>query len=217
MTDFATRRRFMVDTQVRTADVTEFPIIDAMLNIPREVFVPRDRIEAAYSSEPVALGDDRVVLDPRCFAKMLEALDITNDDLVLDVGAGLGYSSAVIARIAEAVVALEDDPARVSEAQGLLSEHDADNVILVEGALTEGCAQHGPYDAIVVEGGIETLPAVFVEQLKERGRIACLFMEGPLGTAKIGYKVDGRLNWRSVFNAGAPVLDGFRKETSFAL
>lgn len=217
MTDFATRRRFMVDTQVRTGDVTEFPIIDAMLNIPREVFVPRDRIEAAYSSEPVPLGDDRVLLDPRCFAKMLEAIDLTNDDLVLDVGAGLGYSAAVIARIAEAVVALEDDAERVSEAQGLLSDHDADNVILVEGPLTEGCAQHGPYDAIVVEGGIETLPNVFAEQLKEGGRIACLFMEEHLGTVRIGYKVDGRLNWRPVFNASAPVLNGFRKETTFAL
>jgi protein-L-isoaspartate(D-aspartate) O-methyltransferase len=217
MTDFATRRRFMVDTQVRTADVTEFPIIDAMLNIPREAFVPRDRMEAAYSSEPVALGDGRVLLDPRCFAKMLEAIDLTNDDLVLDVGAGLGYSAAVIARIAEAVVALEDDPERISEAHSLLSEHDADNVILVDGALPDGCAEHGPYDAIVVEGGIETLPKALDDQLKEGGRIVCLFMEGALGVVRIGYKIDGRINWRFAFNAGAPVIDGFRKETAFAL
>jgi protein-L-isoaspartate(D-aspartate) O-methyltransferase len=207
----------MVDTQVRTADVTEFPIIDAMLNIPREAFVPRDRIEAAYSSEPVPLGGDRVVLDPRCFAKMLEALDLTNRDLVLDVGAGLGYSAAVIARIAEAVVALEDDGTRVSEAQSLLGEHDADNVIVVEGPLPDGCAEHGPYDAIVVEGGIEVLPDALSDQLKEGGRIACLFMEGPLGTVRVGYKLDGRINWRYAFNAGAPVMDGFRRETAFAL
>ena len=141
MSDFATRRRMMVDTQVRPSDVTEFPIIEAMLTVPREAFVPRDRIEAAYVSEHVPLGGGRVLLDPRVFAKMLDALDISNDDLVLDVGAGLGYSAAVIARIAEAVVAVEDDDTRASEAQSLLSEHHADNVILHEGPLDAGARQ----------------------------------------------------------------------------
>ena len=107
MTDFATRRRMMVDTQVRPSDVTEFPIIDAMLSVPREAFVPSDRIEAAYAGDHVDLGEGRVLLDPRCFAKMLEAVDLSNSDLVLDVGTGLGYSSAIIAHIAEAVVAVE--------------------------------------------------------------------------------------------------------------
>lgn len=217
MTDFATRRRMMVDTQVRPSDVTEFPIIEAMLTIPREAFVPRDRIEAAYSSEHVPLGDGRVVLDPRTFSKMLDALDITNADLVLDVGAGYGYSSAVIARIAEAVVALEDDPERVAEAQSLLAEHDADNVVLAEGALDSGMAAHGPYDAIIVEGGVEVVPDALLDQLKDGGRIACLFMDGALGTVRIGHKAGGRITWRFSFNGGAPVLKGFEKTVSFAL
>ncbi|MDU8912799.1 protein-L-isoaspartate O-methyltransferase [Aestuariicoccus sp. MJ-SS9] len=217
MTDFATRRRMMVDTQVRPSDVTKFPIIDAMLNVPRELFVPRDRVEAAYISENVDLGDGRVVLEPRSFAKMLDALDLTNEDLVLDLGTGLGYSAAVIARIAEAVVAVEDDETRAAEAQDLLAEVNADNVILHVGPLAEGAPEHGPYDAIVVEGGVETLPDTLADQLKEGGRIVCMFMENALGVVRIGWKVDGAISWRFAFNAGAPVLKGFSRAREFAL
>lgn len=217
MTDFATRRRMMVDTQVRPSDVTEFPIIDAMLNIPREAFVPRDRVEAAYASEDVDLGEGRVLLDPRVFAKMLDALDLKNDDLVLDLGAGLGYSSAVIARIAEAVVAVEEDEALAAEAQSLLSEHHADNVVLHSGPLAEGAAEHGPYDAILVEGGVETLPDGILAQLKDGGRMAVIFMENALGTVRVGHKLDGKMTWRFAFNGTAPVIPGFEGKAEFAL
>ncbi|WP_300533558.1 protein-L-isoaspartate O-methyltransferase [uncultured Mameliella sp.] len=217
MTDFATRRRMMVDTQVRPSDVTEFPIIDAMLSVPREAFVPSDRIEAAYASEHVDLGEGRVLLDPRVFAKILDALNLTNADLVLDIGAGYGYSSAVIAHIAEAVVALEEDESLVDEAQALLTEHHADNVVLQAGALTDGAAEHGPYDAIVIEGGVEVLPEGLEAQLKDGGRIAVIFMENALGTVKIGHKLDGHINWRFAFNGTAPVIQGFEKKAEFAL
>lgn len=216
MTDFATRRRMMVDTQVRPSDVTKFPIIEAMLRIPREAFVPDDKREAAYAGRNVELSPGRVVLEPRTLAKMLDALNLDNDDLVLDIGAGYGYSSAVIARIAEAVVAVEEDEAMAEEAQELLSEH-ADNVVLNVGALVDGAKTHGPYDAIVIEGGVESLPAGISEQLKDGGRIACLFMEGALGVVRIGWKIDGAITWRFAFNATAPVLPGYKKEAAFAL
>ncbi|ETX28794.1 protein-L-isoaspartate O-methyltransferase family protein [Roseivivax isoporae] len=217
MADQATRRRMMVDTQVRPADVTKFPIIAALLKIPREAFLPADRSEAAYISENVPLAEGRVLLEPRTFAKMLDALAITQDMLVLDVGAGMGYSSAVIAELAEAVVALEEDEDLAKEAESLLVEHHADNAILHRGPLAEGAAEHGPYDAIIIEGAVETVPPALIDQLKDEGRIAVLFQEGRLGVVRIGYKLDGHVSWRFVFNAGAPVIPGFEKETSFAL
>ncbi|MAE88301.1 MAG: protein-L-isoaspartate O-methyltransferase [Pelagibaca sp.] len=216
MTDFATRRRMMVDTQVRPSDVTKFPIIDAMLRIPREAFVPDAEKEAAYAGRNVRLAENRVVLEPRTLAKMLDAVNIDNDDLVLDIGAGFGYSSAVIARIAEAVVAVEEDEAFTSEAQSLLVEH-GDNVVFHEGALAQGAAEHGPYDAIVIEGGVAQLPEAITAQLKDGGRIVCLFMEGALGTVRVGWKIDGAITWRFAFNASAPVLPGFEKQDAFAL
>ena len=121
MSDYSARRKIMVDTQVRPSDVTKFPIIDAMLSVPRELFVPRAVKESAYIGENCNLTAGRVVLEPRTLAKMLDALDIQRNELVLDIGSGLGYSSAVIARMAEAVVALEEESEFASEAEGLLN------------------------------------------------------------------------------------------------
>jgi protein-L-isoaspartate(D-aspartate) O-methyltransferase len=217
MTDFAERRRVMVDTQVRPQDVTKFPIIDAMLNVPREHFVPDSRREAAYVGQHTELDGNRVVLEPRTFSKMLDALEFNGDELVLDVGAGLGYSSAVIARMTQAVVALEENEDWARELPEILSASGTDNVIVQAGPLREGAAEHGPFDAIIVEGGVETLPDALVEQLKPGGKIACVFMEGAVGVVRTGLKLQGGMSWRFEFNADAPVLPGFEKKHDFSL
>jgi protein-L-isoaspartate(D-aspartate) O-methyltransferase len=217
MTDYATRRTVMVDTQVRPSDVTKFPIIDAMLSVPREAFVPQLLREAAYLGENLDLAEGRVVLDPRILAKMLDALDIQPDDLVLDIGPAYGYSSAIIAHMAEAVVGVEPDAELAEEAQRILSEHDVDNVLVQQADLTAGAPEHGPYDAVAVQGGIERLPDAIAAQIKDGGRIACIFMQGTMGVVRIGYKYDGRITWRDSFDAGAPVLPGFEKRSEFAL
>ena len=217
MSEFATRRVMMVDTQVRPSDVTKFPIIDAMLSVPRETFVPDDKREAAYVGENLALVPGRVVLEARTLAKLLDALDVQPGELVLDVGCGLGYSAAVIARLAETVVAVEEDETLATDAQRILSEEGVDNAVVVTGALAEGSAKCAPYDVITLEGGVETVPEALLAQLKDGGRIGAVFMDGAVGTAKVGYKIDGRMTWRPVFNAAAPVLPGFRKAQGFTL
>lgn len=217
MTDYSARRTTMVDTQIRPSDVTKFPVIEAMLSVPREAFVPEDKRTVAYVGENLDLGGGRVVLEPRTLAKMLDALDIQGDELVLDIGSALGYSAAVIARMAEAVIAVEENEAWVQEAQEALAAQGADNVALHQGALTEGAAQHGSYDVICIEGAVEHLPQALSDQLKDGGRMAALFVEGALGTVRIGYKIDGRMNWRFAFNAGAPVLPGFERHQAFTL
>ena len=217
MSEFATRRVMMVDTQVRPSDVTKFPIIDAMLTVPRETFVPDDKREVAYVGENLALAPGRVVLEARTLAKLLDALDVQPGDLVLDLGCGLGYSTAVIARLAETVVAVEEDEALAADAQRILSEEGVDNAVVVAGKLTDGAAKCAPYDVITVEGGVEVMPDSVLAQLKDGGRIGAVFMDGAVGTARIGYRIDGSMTWRSVFNAAAPVLPGFRKAQGFTL
>lgn len=217
MTDFSSRRMMMVDTQVRPSDVTKFPIIDAMLTVERENFVPASQREAAYLGENLPLGGGRVLLEPRTLAKMLDSLAIGLDELVLDIGCAMGYSAAVIARMAEAVVAVEEDEALAAEAQEALSAAGADNAALHIGPLVEGAPRHGPYDVIIVQGGVEQLPEALMSQLKEGGRIACIFMEGALGEVRVGYKRAGHMSWRKEFNAGAPILPGFEKEVAFQL
>lgn len=215
MTDYPLRRRIMVDTQVRPSDVTKYPIIEAMLAVPRELFVPAGRREAAYIGENLPIAPGRVMLEPRTFAKMLDALDIRDDELALVVGTGLGYSAAVVARLAEAVVAVEEDAGLAAEAEAALAEIGADNAAVVTAPLAEGAAQHGPYDVILVEGAVEDLPAAIAAQLKEGGRIACLFADGPLGVCRIGYRVGDSMSWRGVFNASAPLLPGFARQPDF--
>ena len=217
MPDFAARRRMMVDTQVRPSDVTKFPIIEAMLSVPREEFVPSSLREAAYSGDNLNLGAGRVLLEPRTLAKMLDALDVQADEMVLDVGSAYGYSAAVVARMAEAVIALEEDETMAADAQSLLVDVGADNVVVQTGSLIDGADEHGPYDVMIIQGGIETLPEALSAQLKDGGRVAAVFIDGALGAVRIGYKSGDTLSWRFAFNAGAPVLPGFGRKKAFAL
>ncbi|WP_417626764.1 protein-L-isoaspartate O-methyltransferase family protein [Pararhodobacter aggregans] len=217
MPAFAARRTVMVDTQVRPSDVTKLPIIQAMLTIPRERFVPGPMVEAAYIGENVSLGGGRVLLEPRTLAKMLDTLDIKPSDLVLDLAVATGYSSAVIAHMAQAVVAVEADESLAAEAGAALESIGVTNVALETGAPTAGAPEHGPYDAIIVEGGIEVFPAALESQVKEGGRVVAIFMQGALGTVRLGVRHGDGIRWRDAFNATAPVLDGFAAERGFAL
>lgn len=216
MSDYASRRIVMVDTQVRPSDVTKFPIIEAMLAVPREVYVPIARREAAYVGQNVDIGAGRVVLEARTFAKLLDAMDIVPTDRVLDVGCALGYSTAVLARLAASVVAVEEIAEWAAAAQANFADQGVVTTV-VQAALRSGAAAQGPYDAITVQGGVEAIPDALLDQLKDGGRIGAVFMEGALGIARIGHKSGGRISWRFAFNATAPVLRGFAAARAFAL
>lgn len=217
MQDFAARRMTMVDTQVRPSDVTKFPIIDAMLRIPREDFVPENMVETAYVGENLMIAPGRVLLEPRTLAKMLDALEITDKDLVLDIGCGTGYSSAVLAQMAQAVVAVEEDTKLAQDAEAALARVGAESVVVHTGPLVDGAAMHAPFDAMLVEGGIQMFPEALAAQLHENGRVVALFMSGQLGVVRMGTKQNGIIGWRDIFNATAPMLPGFTPAPTFAL
>lgn len=213
MTDFAARRTMMVDTQVRPNDVTKFTIIDAMLSVPREDFVPAPLRDAAYVGENLEIAPGRVMLEPRTLAKLLDALDPQPGDRVMILGAGLGYTAALVARMAGHVVAVEDVADLVVQAEAQL-KHLA-NVTLVSGPVAAGAAKDGPYDCILVEGGAQDVPDAILAQLKDGGRIGAVFMQGALGQARIGHHIDHKINWRFSFNAAAPVLADFVRKQGF--
>ncbi len=218
MSYFSTRRVTMVDTQVRPSDVTKFPVIAAMLHVPREEFVPAAAREAAYAGQNLTIAPGRVVLEPRSLAKLLDGLDIQPDESVLVVGAGLGYGAALVSQLAGSVVAVEEDAHLAAEAARRLGGLDRGaRVELTIGALAMGAPERAPYDVILVEGGVEEVPDALIAQLAEGGRIGAIFMTGELGVARIGHKRDGAVSWRFAFNATAPVLPGFAARKSFAL
>jgi protein-L-isoaspartate(D-aspartate) O-methyltransferase len=217
MSDFAARRTMMVDTQVRPSDVTKYPIIAAMLLIERENYVPDTKKEAAYVGDNLDVGHGRTMLAPRSFAKLLDALSIQPGETVLDIGCGLGYSSAVLAQLAATVVALESVAELADAARHNLAGAGLTNVSVHQGTLAMGHAASGPYDVILVEGGAEHVAPELIAQLAEGGRLGVVMMQGALGIVKIGLKSQGKVSWRFAFNATAPILPGFAAERAFAL
>ena len=207
----------MVDTQVRPSDVTKFPIIDAMLHVPREQYLPAGLREVAYIGENIDLGGGRVALEPRTLAKMLDGLDIQPTDVVLDLGCGLGYATAVLARLGGTVVGVESVPAHAALALRALSDHDVRNASIITGPLSAGAPTSGPYDVIILQGAVVQVPQEILAQLKDGGRIGAIFAEGALGVVRIGHKSGTQVDWRFAFNAGAPVLPGFEAATGFVL
>ncbi|MCX7890227.1 MAG: protein-L-isoaspartate O-methyltransferase [Rhodobacteraceae bacterium] len=217
MTDLAQRRSVMVDTQVRPNDVTKYPIIAAMLDVPRELFVPEALRDVAYVGENVPLAPGRVLAEPRTLAKLLDALDPGPGDRVLVVGAGTGYAAAVLARMAGEVVALEEDAGLAGRARAALAAAGAQGVELVTGPLAAGWPARAPYDVILVDGGVEQVPEALTGQLARGGRIGAVFMEGALGAARVARGGEGRPAWRLAFNAALPVLPGFAAVREFVL
>ncbi|MFV0474803.1 MAG: protein-L-isoaspartate O-methyltransferase family protein [Pikeienuella sp.] len=217
MTDFAKSRVAMVDRQVRPSDVTSFPIIDAMLGVPRERYTPVALRAVAYADAPLTLAPGREMLDPRVFAKMLDGANIGPDDLVLDLAPGLGYSTAVIARMAAAVIAIEPDPALAAAGAEILIAQEVDNALLSEGAAAAGDPAHGPYDAIFINGAVGAPPMSLHGQVKEGGRIVAIEMNGANGRAMAYIRDGAGFQPRALFNATGLILPGFEKVEEFAL
>jgi protein-L-isoaspartate(D-aspartate) O-methyltransferase len=219
MTDFATARRMMVDGQVRTADVTDQRVQAAMLELPRERFVADDKAALAYLDLDLAINQSgrptRRLLKPMTLAKLVQLAEITETDRVLDVGCGTGYSSALIARLAGQVVALEEDAALALRASEALAAVGARNVKVVSGPLADGRAADGPYDAIVLEGATEVAPEALFRQLRNGGRLVCAMGAGAGGKGMLYRCNDGEVSGRAVFEASAALLPGFARQPAF--
>lgn len=215
MTDYKTARTAMVDCQIRPSDVTKYTIIEAFLTTPREAYVPSAKRPVAYAGDHISLENGRTLLDARTFAKMLDALNVQSNELVLDLGCGLGYSTAILAAMAEAVVSVESDTKMAAEASATLTEQSIDNAYVTTGPLTEGNKKNGPYDVIILQGSVDQVPDALIDQLKDGGRICAIFRDKNYGECRIGYKSRQKLSWRSVFNASAPLINGFETKPEF--
>jgi protein-L-isoaspartate(D-aspartate) O-methyltransferase len=222
--DYATQRKNMVESQVRPSDVTDRRIIRAMLELPRELFVPERLRALAYMDGPVPLtpathaGTRRALLSARVLAKLVQAAEIAAEAAVLDVGAGSGYGAALLARLGARVVALESDPDLRNDAIRRFADLSADNVTVVDGPLDQGWPNEGPYDAILIEGAVETVAPSLIDQLKDGGRLVAVVVDANRTTGRATvWRRDGRTFGKTeIFDAAADVLPGFEKPRAFA-
>lgn len=219
MTDFAALRRAMVDSQVRTADVTDPRLLAAMLSVPRERFVPEDNAALAYLDRDIAVSEsgqpERRLLKPMVLAKLIQTAGVRETDHVLDIGCATGYSTALLARLAASVVGVENNVAIAERASATLAAIGADNASIVHGPLTGGAPAKGPYDVIILEGATEIVPEMLLDQLKDGGRLVCVLGRSLAGKAMLYRRVERELSGRPVFDAAAPLLPGFIKPPEF--
>ena len=218
MTDFAAARLNMVESQVRVNAVTDERLIAAMAAVPRERFVPISRQGIAYMDEDIRISDGkapRFLMEPRVFAKLAQLAAITADELVLDIGCGTGYSTAVLSRLAGTVVALASDEDLAAQAGATLSDLGVDNAVVVAGALPDGYAKQAPYDVIFINGMVSSIPETLQSQLRENGRLVAVAGDGVSGRARLYMRAGDAFSGRDAFDANIRFLPGFEPVESF--
>ena len=217
MSEFAAVRHNMVECQLRTNKVTNWRLIDAMDDVPRELFVPKQLAGVAYIDEDLMVAPGRYLMEPLVLARLLQAATVTEQDVALDVGCGTGYSSAVLGRLAGTVVGLEPDEALAAQASQTLSSVGADNVIVVSGGVAEGYSRQGPYDVILLNGGVPFVPRSLIDQLAEGGRMVAVVRGASevVGRATLWIKLRGKISHRVLFDAAVSPLPGIKVKPAF--
>jgi protein-L-isoaspartate(D-aspartate) O-methyltransferase len=211
---FEAMRHAMVASQLRTNNVSDVRVVEAMARVPREDFVPADVRALAYRDTGVSLGGGRTQNPPMATGRLLTEARIAPGDKVLLIGAAGGYTAAVLARLAGKVVAVESDAALAAHACAALS--DIANVELVEGPLGEGDAAGAPYHVIVVDGALEQLPEALIAQLAPGGRMATGLVERGVTRLAAGSKTASGFGLIDFADADSALLPGFARPKSFS-
>jgi protein-L-isoaspartate(D-aspartate) O-methyltransferase len=216
MIDYAIARRNMVESQIRPNKVTDPLLLAAFLEIPREQFLPKARRGVAYVDEDIEVGEGRHLMEPMVLARLLQVAEAKPTDIALDIGCATGYSTAILARLCDTVVAVESSRRLAAEATAVLSRLGIDNVAVIEGPLDKGYPKQAPYDVILFSGAVAQVPDAILEQLGEGGRLVCVVDDGSrVRKGTIMTRLGGVISGRPVFDAATPLLPGFDRKLGF--
>ena len=216
MVDYTIARRNMVESQIRPNKVTDPLLLAALLELPREQFLPKARRGVAYVDEDIEVGEGRYLMEPMVLARLLLAAEVKPTDIVLDIGCATGYSTAVLARLANTVVAVESSRKLAAEASAVLSQLGIDNAAVIEGPLDRGYAKQAPYDVILFSGAIAQVPDAILDQLADGGRLVAVIDDGSrVRKGTIMTRLGGVISGRAVFDAATPLLPGFDRKPGF--
>lgn len=206
--DYAAARQAMVESQLRPQGVGDHQVAEAMGQIPREAFVPDALKPAAYSDRSIPIGSGRQLMSPAALGLLLTGLAPRAGERALVVGAGSGYSAAVLARIGVSVTALEAD-------RDLAAAARLSGATVAEGSLAKGYKAGGPYDLILIDGAVEFVPDAIVDQLRDGGRLGTALLDRGISRLVVGFKAAGGMGYHSVSDAGVPALAGFQRPAAF--
>lgn len=221
MSDYALQRLNMVESQVRPSDVVDRRVIRAMLALPREEFVPPSVRSVCYTDRDLPLNPDapiaeqRFVLQPRVQAKLMQALELPDEGICLDVGAGMGYSAAILSRICQTVIGIEPDEAMLEIGRAGFAANEIENVVLFASELAEGRVDEGPFDGILLNGAVDFVPESLLDQLKDGGKLSAVLNEGGVGQATEWTRTGGNFAKRALFEATVAPLPGFQQAATF--
>jgi protein-L-isoaspartate(D-aspartate) O-methyltransferase len=213
--DFARAREAMVESQVRTADVTDARILRAMRTLPRERFAPAQKRALAYGDLELEAAPGRTLLRPRDLAKLIQALAPQPHERALEIAGATGYGAAVLAACCSSVITLDPDPSLSFAAQAALESCGVSNAKAVSTAAADGWKDEAPYDVILLNGAAEMVPETWFAQLAPGGRLGAIVRHGPAGAARIYTRADSAIAYRSVFDAAPPVAPGLERPPSF--
>ena len=211
--NFEHMRRAMVASQLRTTGVNDPRVVAAMGAVPRERFVPADRVAVAYADALVPLGHGRELNTPMALGRLLTEAHLDGHERALVIGAATGYAAAVVARLAKSVVALEEVPELAAFARKALAGTGVD---VVEGPLNQGWAAGAPYDFVLIDGAVEFVPQVIIDQVADGGEIAAAMLDSGVARLSVGRVVGGAFGAVAYSDAAAPVLPGFLKPRGFS-
>ncbi|MDA9929634.1 protein-L-isoaspartate O-methyltransferase [Alphaproteobacteria bacterium] len=214
---FTKARKIMVDSQIRPNKVTDLRVLEAFGEVPREAFVGKHQRAIAYIDEDLSLPGGRYIMEPMISARIIQALHIRPSDNVLVVGGGTGYGAAILARLAASVIIVESRAQLVEKCQETLVAVGLDNAVAVKSRLADGFAKEAPYDRILIEGAVESVPDGLLQQLSADGLLAAIWrpQDSPVGLASLWSRAGSGFSRKSLFDAQVPLLDEFRSKREF--
>lgn len=215
---FEALRKAMVDSQIRPNKVIDDRVIAAFMNVPRERFVSKNMQNLAYIDEDIHLSGGRFIVEAMVMARIIQTLALDASQSVMLIGAGTGYTAALLSSLVESVIAIETRAQMVEKAQQAVAGLDIGNVAVIKARLQDGYASEAPYDAIIIEGAVEQIPQSLLDQLSDGGRLAAIWRpEGTqAGEACIWHKTGESVSRTPLFTAQVPVLDEFRAKPKFS-
>ena len=214
--DFSFLRKNMVDCQLKPNKIIDLDLIDAFQRVPREIFVNKKNINQCYLDINIDLTKNRFLLNPMVNARLIQSLNISDNDTILSIGSGVGYNSVILSYLCNTVIGIESIKSFYEFSSDVLTQLEVNNVVFIQSKIENGYSDQQPYDCIIIEGGVNYVPIEILNQLSENGRLVAVEIEeGRIGKANLYQRHENEFTKNYLFDAYITVFDCFKKTKKF--